>query len=178
LSKDGRYPAGLAAETPGLSPICGRFVQKLAKTPDKKKRLAVIKACAKVRAAWVEELFWESLGDSCEVVREFIIAELARRPTLDLGRALGRLGRPPWYARSAVIKLLGIHRAKGALPEIKKAFENTSNADIRRAAAEALGEIGGEEALGLLVGLKKDPNPYVRQAAEEAIRKASEVRFI
>lgn len=178
MSKDERHPAGPAPEAPGFSAICSRFVHKLAATPDKKKRLGILKACAKVRAPWVEELFWEALGDPCEGVRAFVFTELARKQTLDLGRALGRLGRPPWYARSAVLKLLGIHRAQTAIPEIKKTLEGTANADIRRSAAEALGEIGGEEALGLLVGLKKDPNPYVRQAAEEAIRKASEVRFI
>jgi HEAT repeat protein len=178
LSKDERHPAGAAAEAAAFSPICGRFIQKLAATPDKKKRLGILKACAKVRAPWVEELFWEALGDPCEGVRGYVFLELARKRTLDLGRALGRLGRPPWYARSAVLKLLGVHRAQAAIPKIEKALEGTANADIRRSAAEALGEIGGEEALGLLVGLKKDPNPYVRQAAEEAIRKASEVRFI
>ena len=52
-----------------------------------------------------------------------------------------------------------------------------SNVEVRRAAAEALGEIGGQEAVRLLVVLKKDPNPYVRASAEEAIGKTSGVRF-
>lgn len=178
MSTDERYPEGSTPGDPARSVICERFLHKLAKTADKKKRLAILKACAKVRAAWVEELFWESLGDACENVRGFIVAELAGRRTLDLARALDRLGRPPWYARSAVLRLLGIHRAKEAMPEIRKAIEDTSNVDIRRAAAEALGEIGGDEALALLVKLQKDASPYVRQAAEEAIRKASDVRFV
>jgi hypothetical protein len=178
LGTDERYPAGSAAENPAHSLICERFLLKLAKTTDKKKRLTILKACAKVRAPWVEELFWESLGDACEEVRGFVVRELARRQTLDLARALGRLGRPPWYAKSAVVRLLGIHRAKDAVGEIEKAIEDSANVDIRRAAAEALGEIGGKEALSLLVRLKKDPNLYVRQAAEEAIRKASDVRFV
>ena len=160
------------------SATCQRFLEKLGRTPDKSKRLIILKACGKVRAAWVEELFWETLGDPCENVRAFIEGDLAGRRTLDLDRALGRLERPPWYARSAVLRLLGIHRAKEAMPAIRKAVEDTANVDIRRVAAEALGEIGGEEALGLLVHLKKDPSPYVRQAAEEAIQKASGVRFI
>jgi HEAT repeat protein len=160
------------------SPICERFLQKLAKTPDKAKRLTILRACAKVRAAWVEELFWEALGDPCENVRAFVLDDLAGRRTLDLARALGRLERPPWYARSAVLRLLGIHRAKDAMPAIRKAVEDATNVDIRRAAAETLGEIGGEEALSLLVRLKKDPSPYVRQAAEDAIQKASDVRFV
>jgi HEAT repeat protein len=52
-----------------------------------------------------------------------------------------------------------------------------ANVEVRRAAAEALGEMGGDEALKLLVVLKKDANPYVTAAAEEAIRKTSGVRF-
>ena len=178
MSADKQHPAGPAAGLQVHSLICGRFLKKLAKTTDKKRRLAILKACAKVRAAWVEELFWEALGDSCEEVRGFIVRDLAARRTLDLGQALSRLERPPWYAKSAVLKLLGVHKAKDAVHDIRKAAEDTNNADIRRSAAEALGEIGGKEALRILVKLKKDPNTYVRQAAEEAIQKASEVRFV
>lgn len=178
MGTDKRHPAAAAAERPGVSFICGRFLRKLSKTEDKKRRLRILKACVKVRSPWVEELLWETLGDSCENVRGFAFMELARKQTLDLGRALNRLRRPPWYAKSGVLRLLGIHRSKEAIPEIKKALEGTDNADIKRSAAEALGEIGGEEAMSLLVGLKKDPNVYVRQAAEEAIRKASDVRFV
>jgi HEAT repeat protein len=174
---DDRYPVDPAAD-PGRSPICERFLLKLAKTRDKKKRLGILKACAKVRAPWVEELFWESLGDSCEDIRGFILKELGRRPALDLSWALGRLARPPWYAKSAVLKLLGVHRVKEAIGEIRRAIDDSANVEIRRAAAEALGEIGGKEALRLLVRLKKDPNLYVRQAAEEAIQKASDLRFV
>ena len=170
-------PAGKTAEAPARSLICDRFLRKLANTPDKARRLVIFKACAKVRAPWVEELFWESLGDPCELVRGFVFAELSGRRTLDLDLALGRLERPPWFARSAAIRLLGIHRAKEALPQIKRAIADSSNVEVRRAAAVALGDIGGEEALVLLVQLKKDSSPYVRQAAEEAIQKASGVRF-
>jgi HEAT repeat protein len=178
LGTDESHPAGQGAEAPARSLICERYLLKLGKTPDKARRLAILKACAKVRAPWVEELFWESLGDACENVRGFVFKELASRRTLDLGRALSRLERPPWYAKSAVVRLLGIHRAESALPHIKRAIEETANVEIRRAAAGALAEIGGEEALVLLVQLKKDPSPYVRQAAEEAIQKASGVRFV
>jgi hypothetical protein len=178
VSADEHPLAGRAAEAPVRSLICERFLRKLANTPDKARRLAIFKACAKVRAPWVEELFWESLGDTCELVRGFVFGELSSRRTLDLGLALSRLERPPWYAKSAVMKLLGIHKAEEALPEIKKAVEETPNVEVRRAAAGALGEIGGEEALVLLVQLKKDSSPYVRQAAEQAIQKASGVRFI
>ena len=68
-------------------------------------------------------------------------------------------------------------RKAGAVPHIERVLGD-ANADVRKCAAEALGEIGGREALTLLVQLQKDPNPYVRAAAEEGLRKATEVRFI
>jgi len=41
---------------------------------------------------------------------------------------------------------------------------------VRSAGAEALGGIGDERALPLLVGLLSDPSIYVRSAAEESLR--------
>jgi len=63
------------------------------------------------------------------------------------------------------------------MPGIVRAVDD-SNVEVRRAAAVALGELGGEEAVRLLVRLKKDANHHVRAAAEEAIGKTSGVRFV
>jgi len=160
----------------GPSRICRAFLDKLARTPDKTKRQAVIAACAKVRSPWAEELLWEALADPNEGVRDFVVKELRRRETLHLTLALKRLRLPPWYARSAALGIIGHRRIREAVPEIGRAVAD-ANVEVRRAAAEALGEIGGDQVLKYLVALKKDANPYVRAAAEEAIRKTSEVRF-
>ncbi|HSA96514.1 MAG TPA: HEAT repeat domain-containing protein, partial [Acidobacteriota bacterium] len=90
--------------------------------------------------------------------------------------AVRRLRLPPWFARSAALGIIGRRTIAAAGPEVGRAAGDV-NVDVRRAAAEALGELGGEEALRTLVRLKKDPNPYVRAAAEAAIEKTSRVRF-
>ena len=169
---DERHPP----EEHGHSRICRAFLGKLARTPDKTKRQAVIAACAKVRSPWAEELLWEALADPNEGVRDFVMKELRRRDPLHLEFALKRLRLPPWYARSSALGIIGCRRIREAIPEIGRAVGD-ANVEVRRAAAEALGEIGGDESLKLLVVLKKDANPYVRTAAEEAIRKTSGVRF-
>lgn len=155
---------------------CRRFLSKLGRTPESKKRRAILAACAKVRAPWSEELLWEALGDRCESVRDHVLKELSAREPLNLVHALSRLDRPPWYAKSAALKVIGRRRIREAVPEMSRVIRDP-NADVRRSAAEALGEIGGEEALRLLVHLKKDANQFVRTAAREAIVKASPVRF-
>ncbi len=171
--KKPRPAASLPAASAG---VLRAFLRKLERTTDRRKRLAILKACARTGAPWVESLYWEALTDACEEVRDYLVRDLSSRPTLDLNHALHRLRRPPWYAKSAVLRVLGVHRARTAVPEIRGAVDDP-NVDVRRAAAEALGEIGGDDALAILVRLRKDANPYVRSAAEEGILKASTLRF-
>jgi hypothetical protein len=140
-----------ASEESSPSPICAAFVLKLGRTPDKAKRQRILAACVKVRRPWAEELLWEALADPNEGVRSFVVMELRRRPALRLELALRRLRLPPWYARSSVLGIIGHRRI--------------------------VDELGGEAAVRVLVRLKKDANPYVRAAAEEAIGKTSKVRF-
>ena len=158
------------------SPICRAFLLKLARTPDKKRRQRIIAACAKVPRPWAEEVLWEALADPNEGIRDFVMKELCARQVLNPEWAARRLRLPPWYARSSALAIIGRRRIREALPGIGAAIADP-NVDVRRAAAEALGEIGGEEAVLLLVRLKKDPSPYVRGAAEEAIGRTSGVRF-
>lgn len=163
-------------DDPTLSPVCRAFVLKLGRTRDKGQRERILAACGKVARPWSEELLWESLADPNESVRGLVIRQLCARPEIHFKWAVRRLRLPPWYARSAALAIIGRRRLGEALPGIRTAAGDT-NADVRRAAAEALGLIGGDEALRLLVLLKKDANPYVRAAAEEAIGRTSGVRF-
>jgi HEAT repeat protein len=176
VNPGGRSPAPPVAENPAQSRICQSYLSKLAKTPDKKRRLAILKACAKVEAPWVEALFWESLSDASGDIRDLIIRELALKPSINLKLAAGRLNGPPWYAKSAALKIIGRHKIREAVAEIRRVVGD-ANVDVRRSAAEALAEIGGKDALALLVEMKKDPNSYVRMMAEEGIEKVSEIRF-
>jgi len=158
------------------SDVCRAFLLKLGRTPDKSQRHRIVAACIKVPKPWVEEFLWEALADPNESVRDVVMRELCARPSLHLEWIVRRLSLPPWYARSSALSVIGRRRIREALPGIGGAVCD-SNVEVRRAAAEALGEIGGEQAVHLLVRLKKDPNPYVRAAAEEAIEKTSGVRF-
>ena len=152
------------------------FLRKLALTQDRQQRLKVLKAYARLDSSLAERVLVGALADPCEEVRDFIVRELVAKDHIDLDLVCNRLAGPPWYARSAVLRIIGLRKAEKAVRYIERVIDD-ANADVRKCAADALGSIGGREVLALLVRLKKDANPVVRQAAEEGLRKASEVRF-
>jgi len=151
-------------------------LRKLASLENREKRLKILEAISRLNASWVLRVMLESLSDPCEIVRDFLIKELSRREMGDLDPLYDRMKKPPWYAKSALLKVLGRRRESAALPHIESALAD-SNVDVRKSAADALGEIGGKAALALLVRLTKDKSAYVRAAAAEALRKVSNVRF-
>jgi HEAT repeat protein len=151
-------------------------LRKLSSLPDKDKRLKVLKAISRLQAPWVLRVLLEELADPCESIRDFLIKELSRREIWNFSPFYEKLSKPPWYTKSAVVRILGRRKDGAAIPAIKKLL-NDPNIDVRKSAAEALGEIGGKEALALLVRLSKDASALVRQAAGDSLRKVSSVRF-
>jgi HEAT repeat protein len=124
----------------------------------------------------VPRVLLDALADPGESNRDFLVRELGQREVWTLAPFYEKLAKPPWYVKSAMLKILGLRKDSGAIPAIAEVVSDL-NIDVRKSAAEALGEIGGKEALALLVKLAKDPNSHVRQASAEALRKVSRVRF-
>jgi len=152
------------------------FLRKLTSLPDRDRRLKVLKAISRLQAPWVLRVLVEGLSDPCESIRDFLIKELSQREIWNSTLLYEKLSRPPWYVKSAVLRVLAMRKDSAAVPAIKKLLSD-SNIDVRKSAAEALGDIGGKDALALLVQLTKDGSVYVRHAASDALRKVSSVRF-
>ena len=151
-------------------------LRKLSSLPDKDRRLKILKAISRLQAPWVLRVLLEGLSDPCESNRDFLVKELSEREIWNFSPFYEKLSKPPWYTKSAVLRVLGRRKDSAAVPAINKVLADP-NVDVRKSAAEALGAIGGKEALALLVRLTKDGSAYVRQAANDALRKVSNVRF-
>jgi hypothetical protein len=151
-------------------------LRKLNSLSEKERRLKILKAIARLKASWVLTVLLEALKDPCEINRDFVVRELGQREIWNFSPLYERLFQPPWYAKSAVLKILGMRKDTRALAAIAKVIDDP-NVDVRKSAAEALGEIGAKEAIALLVKLSKDVSSHVRLAASEALRNTSRVRF-
>lgn len=130
-----------------------------------------------MEGSWVNEVLLETLEDPSEEIRDCITFELGKREYFNLNMIYQKLLKPPWYVKSAVLKILGIRKNPHSVNLIEVVLKDL-NAEVRRSAAQALGEIGGKEALVLLSKLAKDKNRFVRRSAEEGLRKASRLKFI
>lgn len=151
-------------------------LSKIESVRERKKRLRILKSIAQIDAPWVPEALLNALEIPCEEIRDFIVNELGQRNNLNLEIFHQKLKASPWYVKSAILKIMGILKNPLAIKYIKVVF-NEHNVEVLRSAAQALGEIGGKEALVLLVRLAKIKNHYVKISAEEALRKASKLKF-
>jgi HEAT repeat protein len=151
-------------------------LRKIRSCVEKERKLKIIKSIINVKGNWVSEVLLEALDDPSEEVRDLIIKELGEKGDISLNMIYPRMLRPPWYVKSSVLKILAIRKNPRFINLIGTLI-NDSNAEVRRSAAEALGQIGGETALIFLNKLAKDNNQFVRKSAEEALNKASQLKF-
>jgi len=157
-------------------PLASRILLKIKASPDKKVRVKMLTALAKLPHPWILPILLEALADPSEEVREKVVRGLSSWEQLPLEPLASRLKNQPWYVKTAVLQVLAAKKAVDSLPAIAATIDDP-NVEVRRHAANCLGKIGGKEVVPLLVQLLKDSNPYVRQAATEAIQKASRIRF-
>jgi len=143
---------------------------------DRRKKIKLIRIIAHLDAPWVPNVFVELLSDPSEEVRDVAVRELAQREDWATSALYRRLSKPPWYGRSAALRVLGLRKDEEAIPSIRLVLDDP-NADVKCAAAQCLGEIGGPESRALLVKLARDPNPYVRSAAACSLDRLCDFKF-
>lgn len=165
-----------ASEQEETDSIVKAILRKIDIIRDKQKRLKLIKTIAKLKSSWVQAVLLETLSDPCEEIRDFVIKDLAQRKELPAECLYQKLFKTPWYIKSSVLRILGLRKIPESIKPIKLMI-NDPNIEVRRSLAQTLGEIGGKESKILLLRLRKDPSPYVKVAAEEALRKVIDLKF-
>lgn len=151
-------------------------LNKIKTTRDRQTRVKIIKALTRVDIHWVNKVLLEALDDPCVEIREIIIEELGQRQDTNLDLVCEKLTKLPWYVKSGSLRILEIKKDPQTIKFIAPLIHEM-NVDVRMTAAQALGEIGGREAVVLLAKLVKDNNRFVRVSAEKALRKASDLKF-
>jgi HEAT repeat protein len=186
VSSEPEVVADLVREAKGLLPqdfqtadaqaAVNALLRRVEIIQDRRKKVKLIRMIAHLDEPWVPNVFVELLSDPSEEVRDVAVRELAQHREWADAALYARLQQPPWYAKSAALKILGLRRDPGAVPHVRGLLREP-NADVKCAAAWCLGEIGGGEARGLLVKLARDSNPYVRSAAAASLDRICDFKF-
>ena len=151
-------------------------LNKIQGAKDRETRLKIIQGIANSKELWVNEVLIQALEDPSEDIRNFIIREISSREDFDPNLLYQRLHKPPWYAKTGCLKILGMRKNVSSVKYIES-LVNDPNIEVRRTLAFVLGEIGGKRALALLVKLSEDNSSFVRVHARQALREASQVKF-
>lgn len=169
-------PAGKEGNVPAEAAIVESFLRKFDILQGREKKFQMMRSIAQLSRPWVPRVFVGLLADASDEIREVAARELAEREDCPLELLHDKLRRPPWYVKSAILRILGTKGKPESVRHIREVIDDP-NVDVKRAAAQALGAIGGPESRTLLVRLTRDGNPYVRTAAAEALEKIVELKF-
>lgn len=151
--------------------------KKIAESKNKEERLKVLQSIVRLDAPWIYDVLLNALADPIEEIRHYIVTQIAQKENLDLSVLYNRLSKPPWYIKTEVLKILGLRKNPSSAKHIEVTL-NESNDEVRRTAAVALGQIGGDVARSLLVKLTRDQNPFVRKTAEKSLNETSDLKFL
>ncbi|NEU72804.1 NACHT domain-containing protein [Hassallia byssoidea VB512170] len=168
---------GLRSIGTGAEAALPDLIETLKKDPDKDVRAGAVRAIRAIAPeAGVPAFIRAFKQDSDARVRELAAQALGEVPTKakqaipDLIEAL--LNNPKLDVRKGAAEALAkIELHQDAVPNLRKALKDTSW-QVRRSAAEALGNIGAEASSAvpdLIAALKKDRNYTMRRSAAEAL---------
>lgn len=156
--------------------LCSDALRQIRNAHGKEERHALLQEIDRNPGEWATDALFSCLDDPCEKIRDFLVEALGRRNNLNPDQIHAKLHSSPWFVKSAILKIFG--RQKN--PEWTGAIEdilNEPNADVRCTAAQILGDIGGDDALNLLLVLAKDSNRFVQSSAEKSLQKISDLKF-
>ena len=160
-----------------IAAVTKAVLRKIGILQNRDKKLRLLRSLSRLPHPWVCAVLLELLTDPSEEIRDLAVRELSGREDCPILTIYQKLAQPPWYLKSSILRILGNRRSPEAVKHIQGVVDDP-NVEVKRCAAQALGEIGGKQARTLLVRLSKDTNPYVRLAAAEALDKVCEFRFI
>jgi HEAT repeat protein len=176
VREDPIIPSGPEDEAREPRLQAAEMLGKTAILQNRAKKIHMVQAAARLKAEWAVFFLVGLLGDPIEEIRGLAVRGLIARDDCPIDDVCERLSRPPWFAKSAALQILAAKKIPATARCIRPVIEDP-NADVRRSAAAALGEIGGPEARSLLVRLERDPSLPVRTAALAALDKICDFKF-
>lgn len=136
---------------------------------DETDKIKKIKSLLKEKKELNEEIIINLLKMEEQNIREIVVQGITSEQELD-DRKLAEAvqGGAVWYARAALVAILGKRKSSSLLDIIDSLIED-KNVEVRLELIKALSNFGGDEARPYLKKLTADPLIWVRKRAHDAL---------
>lgn len=173
-----RAAAFTALGESGDRTVIGAITEALSREKSAFSRKSAIYALGRLGGSPAVIRIIEALSDRDSEVRGAAVVALSANPDQAAIEPLTRaLGDGSGFVRARAAAALGANgpAARNAAARLIKLLQSDKDHEVKREAAKALGMIGQRTALPALQRFAQDADPYLRQAAVEAIKRLNEI---
>lgn len=143
-------------------------MRELLKKQNIEKKLAAVKNIISETDQSGEDLLISLLAEDNFKIRELIVRELSGRAQIDERKLLNQLPHSIWYARGAIVEILGNRQSQLLLEIIDKLIAD-ANAEVRIKLLEALAKLNREQVKEYILRMTKDSHTRVRKEAKRIL---------
>jgi hypothetical protein len=140
-------------------------MREMVKKQNNEKKLETVKSIVSEGGQSGEDMLLSFLAEDNLRVRELVVKELSRRAQLDEGKLLAQLAHSIWYARAAIVEILGNRRSK-LLLDRAGALAGDVNVEVRLKLLEALARFDRDLVKDTVLALTHDPHNRVSKEAK------------
>jgi hypothetical protein len=145
-------------------------MRELLKKQNIEKKLAAVKNIINETDQSGEDLLISLLGEDNLKIRELIVKELSGRAQIDERKLLNQLPHAIWYARGAIVEILG-NRQSQLLFEIIETLITDTNVEVRMKLLDAMAKLKREQVKDYILRMTKDSHMRVCREAKRIFSK-------
>jgi hypothetical protein len=145
-------------------------MRELQKKQNIEKKMATVKNIISETDHAGEDLLISLLGEDNLKIRELIVTELSTRAQIDERKLINQLPHAIWYARGAIVEILG-NRQSPLLLEIIDKLIADPNVEVRMKLLNALSKLNREQVKGYILRMTKDSHMRICREAKQIFSK-------
>lgn len=143
-------------------------LRELVKKQNNEKKLETVKLIVSETGRAGEDMLFSFLSEDNLRVREVVVKELSGREQLEENKLLALLSHSIWYARAAIVEVLGNRRSPLLFEKIGELLADP-NVEVRLQLVAALAKLDRERAREYLLKLARDPHMRVSKEAKKIL---------
>jgi len=140
-------------------------MRELVKKQHNEKKLQTVRLIVSETGQAGEDMLISFLAEDNLRIRELVVKELSTRPQLDESKLLNQLPHAVWYARAAIVEVLGNRRSELLFKKIAE-LQVDANVEVRLKLLDAMAKLDRERVREFVLKMTGDPHMRVCKEAK------------